>query len=106
MNISLDYDDTYTRDPATWDKVIQTFREAGSKVYIVTWRFDKQTAFDYGGLFGDESGVVREALDGKVDGMFFTGRTAKAMFMYNQGIRIDVWIDDDPQAILRNMQGH
>ena len=32
MHLALDYDNTYTRDPKTWDKVISIFRQAGHKV--------------------------------------------------------------------------
>lgn len=99
MNIGLDYDETYTRDPATWDKVIETFQLAGHRVYIVTWRFRNDP------IYGDESPIVVHDLSEKVDGMYFTGRQAKQKFMYSKGIHIDVWMDDNPSAILYNMEG-
>lgn len=86
MNLSLDYDGTYTRDPDTWDKIVQTFKEAGHKVYLVTMRYDVPK----------EADEVRKALEGKVDGIFFTGRKAKQKFMYEQKIDISVWMDDMP----------
>lgn len=88
MNIGLDYDDTYTRDPATWDKIIAILRAAGHKVYVVTWRFEM------------EMPPVYAALTGKVDGFYATARQAKEQYMYTQGIRIDVMIDDNPRAWL------
>lgn len=84
MNISLDYDNTYTRDPETWIKVINTFQAAGHNVYVVTMRSK------------EEGKPVTEALAGRADGVFFTNRKAKAKFMYDRGISIDVWLDDMP----------
>lgn len=89
MIISLDYDDTYTRDPEAWDVFIKLFRSRGHKVYIVSWRCN-----------GYEAEPVKVALDAKVDAMYFTGRKAKQKFMFDQGMRIDVWIDDMPMAIM------
>ncbi len=91
MNIGLDYDDTYTRDPRTWDKVLDVLRKANHKIYVVTWRSS------------NESLEVYEALDGKVHGIFFTDRKAKEKFMYAQGIRIDVMIDDNPGSWTTDM---
>lgn len=94
MNLGLDYDDTYTRHPEMWDKVIRDMRSFGHKVYLVTWRSE------------GESGEVYRKLGNKLDGVYPTNRLAKEAFMYAQGIRIDVWIDDNPRAILHNMEGH
>jgi len=97
MNIGLDYDDTYTRDPALWDEVIKTFREAGHKVYIVTWRFPGEMAKVYAQFEGKPH---------PVHGFYATGRKAKEKFMFANGICIDIWIDDNPRAILHTMEGH
>lgn len=94
MQIGLDYDDTYTRDPATWNAVISLLRQAGHKVYVVTWRFP------------DECTPVHMNLSGYVDGIYPTSRKAKEKFMFAQGICIDVWIDDNPRAVLHTMEGH
>jgi hypothetical protein len=84
MNISLDYDNTYTRDPKAWDHFLTFFREKGHKVYCVTMR-------------SPEEGIqVMHDLTGKVDNIYFTNRQAKKDFMFAVGISIDVWIDDMP----------
>lgn len=87
MNIAIDYDDTYTRDPATWDEVIDTFQAAGHMVYCVTMRNV------------NESADVMDSIGKKVP-VFVTDRKAKRAFMFAHGIRIDVWIDDRPDFIL------
>jgi hypothetical protein len=93
MNLSLDYDDTYTRDPEFWDGFIRSARKRGHKVYCVTMRhsFPSKEAYE-----------VADSLNGKVDAMFFTARKGKRDFMYEQGICIDVWIDDRPDFIVMN----
>lgn len=91
MNFGLDFDDTYTRDPVMWDKILRIIREAGHKIYVVTWRYESEMA------------KVYEALDGKVHGFYATGRQAKEHYMFSQGIRIDVMIDDNPRAWVTGM---
>lgn len=84
MNISLDYDNTYTRDPIFWDEVILLAKRRGHSVFCVTMRYEHE---------GKE---VKEALENKVESIFFTGRKAKDKFMFGKGISIDVWLDDIP----------
>lgn len=94
MNIGLDFDDTYTRDPETWDKVIAIFRQAGHKVYVVTWRYPSEMT------------AVRAMLEEKVDGVYATSRQAKQRYVLKKhGVIIDVWIDDNPRAVLFTMEG-
>lgn len=90
MNIGLDYDDTYTRDPLMWDKVCTYMRNRGHKIYLVTWRFESEAQE----LFKHFASIL--------DGVYPTGRKAKEKFMYDQGIRIDVWIDDNPGSVLND----
>ncbi len=94
MNLSLDYDGTYTRDPIIWDAAIKVLRQAGHKVYVVTMRYDNER----------EGTPVRLALALHADAIYFTGRKAKQKFMHDHGIRIDVWIDDQPGFIFMDAQ--
>jgi hypothetical protein len=94
LNVALDYDNTYTLDPAAWRAVIRVLKDQGHKVYVVTMRHEKHE--------GDE---VKERLSSKVDGIFFTSRKAKKPFMYAQGIHISVWIDDIPFFVDNDAQG-
>lgn len=93
MVIGLDYDDTYTRDPDFWDDFVLRATDNGSSVYIVTWRDDEEAAMM---IFPTE---VRDRLAG----IYPTNRKAKQKFMFDHGICIDVWIDDNPFAILNSM---
>jgi len=89
LNISLDYDETYTRDPEGWDAFIELMVSRGHKVYCVTMRSPDL----------HESLQVMNDLNGKVNAIFFTNREAKMDYMSKQGIWIDVWIDDMPILI-------
>lgn len=90
MNLSLDWDDTYTRDPEAWNQFIDLMQQQGHSVYCVTMRHEAE---------GKE---VKEALSKRCEGVFFTNRQAKQEFMFARGIRIDVWIDDNPFFVLNS----
>jgi hypothetical protein len=95
MNISLDFDDTYTRDPYMWDKFIELAHSVGHKVYCVTARCDE---------YHPERDEVYETI-GKLIGKercIFTCGRAKRPETYKHKISIDVWIDDMPDAITEN----
>jgi len=90
MNLSLDYDNTYTRDNVFWDTFIDSAKRHGHKVYVVTMRTPAE---------GDE---VVKYLGHQVEHIYFTSRKNKHDFMFAQGISIDVWIDDMPFFILND----
>jgi len=95
MNIGLDYDDTYTRDPVLWQAFIaRATSEGRHKVYIVTWRNEQEAA---------EMNLPTAVRD-RLAGVYATNRQAKEKFMYAQGIRIDVMIDDNPRAWVQDME--
>lgn len=92
MNISIDFDDTYTRDPSLWNEFIRQARKRGHNVYCVTAR-----CLDY----ADEVAEVLESIGQMVGPMncIFTGGKAKRAFCQELSINIHVWIDDMPEAI-------
>ena len=90
MNLSLDYDYTYTCDPELWDMFIVNAKARGHKVYCVSLRTPEQGK------------RVREQLEGKVDGILFTSGKNKEVFCFHAGVSIDVWIDDLPLFILED----
>ena len=88
MHIALDYDDTYTRNPDMWDKIIKKMRKAGCTVCIVSDRGN------------DASDMVKAHLEDRVDAFYFTDGEAKKPWMLNKGLKTDIWIDDCPENIL------
>lgn len=92
MNIGIDFDDTITRDKPLWKSFISAALTRGHKVYIVTWRDE---------AWGNE--VVAE-FGSLVTGVYCTAMKAKEAFMFDAGIIIDVWIDDNVRAITADGQ--
>ncbi len=86
MNISLDFDNTYTRDPDFWRQFILLAKQNGHTIYCVTARSFAQS---YEVLNTIAKHISEE-------NCYFTNMTAKKEYMYKQGISIDVWIDDMP----------
>ena len=84
MIIALDYDHTYTRAPRLWDDFIALADAGGHSVVVVTMRDENDP------LPAEPPGVP----------VYYTGHLPKAACMESLGIVVDVWIDDDPQAII------
>jgi len=90
MIISIDYDDTYTKDPILWNNFIIQARNRGHTVYCITARDEEYS--------GEE---VKEVLKGLVDGIFFTNQAPKEAYMLKyHDIVINCWIDDNPRSII------
>ena len=91
MNISIDFDDTYTRDPELWESFIERAQARGHEVYCVTARAPSK-------INRDEVYDSIGKLVGR-DNCIFTDSKAKARACAEQGVRIDVWIDDLPSNV-------
>ena len=86
MNIALDYDDTYTRDPRFWDAVISLAEYIGHTVFFCTCRGEHDNNED----MKTPDGVV----------VYFTNGEAKKPYMARIGIKVDIWIDDMPELLV------
>jgi FkbM family methyltransferase len=89
LRIALDWDDTYTRDPAAWAQVVAALTAAGHEVVLVTARED----------------IERNWQLCKIPGIlahhrYFTGHKPKREWMETRGVPVDIWIDDRPEAIV------
>ena len=78
MLIAIDYDNTYTADPEWWDEVIRSGQERGHTIVCVTGRTEPPNLPIRVICAGDE--YKRDAVR-------------------RSGLRIDVWIDDEPGHI-------
>lgn len=98
MNFGLDFDDTFTSAPDLWRSFIEQAENSGHKVYVVTCRRDTEANREE--VIGEIDGCKRSVRVGLAPHRFlFTGLSAKRWFTEQKGIRIDVWIDDDPKCI-------
>ena len=94
MNIAIDFDDTYTRDPGFWNLVIAHAQVRQHKVYCVTARAnpnDEQVLGSIGKVIGREN-------------CYFTAMQGKRAYMNEQKIIIHVWIDDMPDMIVSGIE--
>ena len=87
MNIAIDYDGTYTKDPEMWLSIIDMMKLRGHYVMCVTFRYDNECI------------NIDKRLYDKVNAFIATGRRAKFNYLEEQKIDIDIWIDDDPLTI-------
>jgi hypothetical protein len=85
MNIALDFDDTYTRDPELWNIFIFAARTRGHDIRIVTFR---------------KSHMTDPMLDNIGIPVIFTEYTQKRAHCNKLGWYVDVWIDDSPEFIV------
>ena len=87
MNIALDFDDTYTRDPGLWEQFISDARARNHDIRIVTFR--KKTMTD-------------PAIDylATIIPVIFTEYTQNRAFTNKMGWFVDIWIDDSPEFIV------
>jgi len=91
LNIALDFDETYTRDPDMWNVFIADAKGRGHDVRIVTFRHYYMTdpALDY---LASSIPVI------------FTGYQQKRTYCKNFGWLPDIWIDDSPEFIVEHHQ--
>lgn len=89
MIIAIDYDDTYTKDPMLWLEFIDSALNRGHKVVIATMRATYQ------------KDTMDPVLLDKVP-VYFTNCKAKKPVLEAQGIKPDIWIDDNPQYVNDN----
>lgn len=92
MRIALDYDRTYTEDPAFWDEFIRMCRARGHEVRIVTARNEHH----------DMTGALH-ALSRRIVIHWCRG-VAKKWWMshFGGGWIPTIWIEDKPEAVLEN----
>ena len=81
MNISIDYDGTYTRNPEMWESIIKTMREHGCEVFCVTKRWESE---------GDDISINAPVIH---------ATKSKLEAVASSGVSIDIWIDDKPHTI-------
>ena len=42
INIAVDFDETITKDPGAWNKIMKLMHNLGMKVYVVTYRNESE----------------------------------------------------------------
>lgn len=89
ITIGLDYDGTVTSDPVGFAMMAELLRARGHTVIVVTMRYQSE-------CLNDPAFV---SFVQNVDAWMATGREAKRPFCDSVGVKIHVWIDDNPIAV-------
>lgn len=87
MLISIDYDGTYTRNPALWNAIIELFQSAGNQVICITNRTEHSS----------QATEVLESIGKIVSQVIFAGTLYKREAAKRAGYKVDVFIDDVPE---------
>ena len=89
MLIAIDFDDTLTADPIMFRTLIAVMQSFGHRVVCVTARRDtnenRLNIESYFRKYGIDLYVHYSALGSKLD------------YMERIGVKVDIWIDDDPR---------
>lgn len=88
--IGVDFDETISDNEQGWLNVLLLLEAIGYHVVIVTWRKPDEWPEDL------------QFLVDKGFKIYYTSRQAKKRFMEQQGIKVSIWIDDYPFAILHS----
>lgn len=94
MKIGLDHDGCLTEDIEAFLKIIQVFHDAGHEVYLVTMRYPSE--------IDGSNEPIDPRVKAAVKGIVCTCRQAKKPFCLKMGLKVDVWIDDNPEAITKS----
>lgn len=84
--IAIDYDGPWTADPELWRIFAQTSLASGHRVIIATGRPGWSDDMTRGGI---PPGIT----------IHYTAGTLKETALRQQGITVDIWIDDNPGMI-------
>jgi len=91
MNIAIDLEGTADSLPVeTMAAIVKSLHDAGCRVFMVSSRSHNEK--DIVSHFADHIGIARGCV-------VCTRGAAKRWFCEQLGLKIDVWIDDDPGSI-------
>lgn len=90
---AFDYDNTISRDVDSFIQIMNLLRMAGHDVFVVTARRTHVHPEDFHEIE-------------KLFKVYKTRHIAKRLYMREvEGIEVDVWVDDMPEAIINNWEG-
>lgn len=93
LTIAIDFDNTFTADPQLWGAFMSQCKSANHRVICVTARLPTQENLE---LIGEA--FAEQGFDPTI---YFTALGSKLDYMEKQGVKVDIWIDDDPLTLVR-----
>jgi len=89
MNIAIDFDETLTRDAELWCAFVRAARKLDHRILCVTSRPQTEDDVDTVDEWFAKAGFTLP--------VYFCSHESKVAYMASLGIKIDIWIDDDPK---------
>ena len=89
MLIAIDFDDTLTADAKLWRVFICAAKTIGHRVICVTARRDTESNRDIVMAWMRENEIELSTV--------YTNLGSKVDHMARIGVKVDIWIDDDPR---------
>lgn len=86
--VSIDFDETFSTNQIAWLKVINVLKSSGFKVICCTSRYYSESP--------EELDILKNN-DVKC---YFTCGEPKEEYLLKKGVKVNIWIDDNPSAIL------
>jgi len=90
MLIAIDFDETLTADKDLWGEFIDRCSDFGHRIVCVTARRDTEENREIIGDFLIDANI-------EID-VYYTALESKVEFMKKRGLKVDIWIDDDPKT--------
>lgn len=92
LTIAIDFDNTFTAVPEIWQKFIHQVKKAKHRIIMVTARRNTQ----------ENCEIINDMLDLWDCQMpiVFTELGPKIKACEDRGIKVDIWIDDDPCSLV------
>ena len=88
--VAFDYDETISDNESAWLQVMLLLERQAYHCIVVTWR--TPTTYPEDLKFLVDKGFA----------VYYTSGQAKQTYMEKQGVKVAIWIDDNPFAILNN----
>jgi hypothetical protein len=82
IGVCIDYDGTFTTNPAVWTTIIELMRANGADVFCITMRFPNMPISGFPGV------------------VHYAAGQPKQEFARERGLKVDIWVDDTPAGIL------
>jgi len=89
---AIDFDDTFTADAELWSAWIRLAMHRGHRVYCVTARRDTDENQDILRDYFEKHGIDIPII--------FSNLGSKMWTMEQRGVKVDIWIDDAPYALV------
>lgn len=89
MRIAIDFDETLTADAALWREFLVSVQSLGHTCVCVTARRGTDENRDTVAEWMESHGICIP--------VFFTSLGSKVDYMEKAGMKVDIWIDDDPR---------